>query len=44
MSSIDRAARVRGKRIWCGQRDRNRGYSVNNKMLAAAYAVEAAII
>lgn len=44
MSSIDQAARARGKRIWCRQRDRNRGYSINYKMLAAAYAVEIAII
>ena len=44
MSSIDRAARARGKRIWCRQRDRDRGYSINYKMLAAAYAVEIAII
>jgi hypothetical protein len=44
MTNIDRATRARGKRIWRRQRDRNRGYSINYKMLAAAYAVEIAII
>jgi hypothetical protein len=44
MANNDQAAVARGKRIWRGQRDLNRGYSVNYKMLAAAYGVEAAII